>query len=82
VALQDEKIVVAGYAAVNGTTTQTANTGTYASAFLSTGNPPVSQLWGSAQWGSAQWGSAQWGSAQWGSAQWGSAQWGSDYWGP
>jgi serine protease AprX len=70
------------YAAVNGTTTQTANTGIYASHLLDTGNPPVSQLWGSAQWGSAQWGSAQWGSAQWGSAQWGSAQWGSDYWGP
>ena len=70
------------YAAVYDTTTQTANTGTQASDFLSTGNPPVDQLWGSAQWGSAQWGSAQWGSAQWGSAQWGSAQWGSDYWGP
>jgi serine protease AprX len=70
------------YAAVHGTTTQTANTGTKASDFLSTGDPPVSQIWGSAQWGSAQWGSAQWGSAQWGSAQWGSAQWGSDYWGP
>lgn len=70
------------YAAVKGKTTQTANTGIYASHLLDTGNPPVSQLWGSAQWGSAQWGSAQWGSAQWGSAQWGSAQWGSDYWGP
>jgi serine protease AprX len=71
------------YAAIHGTTiTQTANTGTQASDFLSTGNPPVGQAWGSAQWGSAQWGSAQWGSAQWGSAQWGSAQWGSDYWGP
>jgi serine protease AprX len=75
------------YAAVHGTTTQTANTGTTVSFLLTAGTSPGDPLWGSAQWGSAQWGSAQWGSAQWGSAQWGSAQWGSvqwgsDYWGP
>jgi serine protease AprX len=70
------------YAALSGTTTQTANTGITVSHLLTTGKPSVVQLWGTAQWGSAQWGSAQWGSAQWGSAQWGSAQWGSDYWGP
>ena len=70
------------YAAVNGTTTQTANTGTTVSQLLTMSSTGVDELWGTAQWGSAQWGSAQWGSAQWGSAQWGSAQWGSDYWGP
>jgi hypothetical protein len=70
------------YAAVHGTTTQTANIGTLVSHLLTTGTSTVDQLRGPAQWGSAQWGSAQWGSAQWGSAQWGSAQWGSDYWGP
>jgi serine protease AprX len=68
------------YAAVNGTTTQTANTGTNASHLLWTGPNPVN--WGSVQWGSVQWGSVQWGSVQWGSVQWGSVQWGSDYWGP
>ncbi|MBI5566857.1 MAG: S8 family serine peptidase [Chloroflexi bacterium] len=74
----------AGYldiaAAVNGATTQSANTGVTASQLLWTGTTPVS--WGSVQWGSVQWGSVQWGSVQWGSVQWGSVQWGSDYWGP
>ena len=74
----------AGYldinAAVNGTTTQSANTGLPASQLLWTGPTPVN--WGSVQWGSVQWGSVQWGSVQWGSVQWGSVQWGSDYWGP
>jgi serine protease AprX len=68
------------YAAVNGTTTQAANTGTTASRLLWTGSTPPA--WNSVQWGSVQWGSVQWGSVQWGSVQWGSVQWGSDYWGP
>ncbi len=68
------------YAAVNGTTTQTANTGIAASQLLWTGSTPPA--WDSVQWGSVQWGSVQWGSVQWGSVQWGSVQWGSDYWGP
>jgi serine protease AprX len=68
------------YAAVNATTTQTANTGITASQLLWTGSTPVN--WGSVQWGSVQWGSVQWGSVQWGSVQWGSVQWGSDYWEP
>jgi serine protease AprX len=63
------------YAAVNGTTTQTANTGITASRLLWTGSTPPA-------WNSVQWGSVQWGSVQWGSVQWGSVQWGSDYWGP
>jgi serine protease AprX len=74
----------AGYldvnAAVNGSTTQSANTGIMASQLLWTGSTPVN--WGSVQWGSVQWGSVQWGSVQWGSVQWGSVQWGSDYWEP
>ncbi|MFN8597453.1 MAG: S8 family peptidase [Anaerolineae bacterium] len=68
------------YAAINGTTVQSANTGVTASQLLWSGTTPVS--WGSVQWGSVQWGSVQWGSVQWGSVQWGSVQWGSDYWGP
>ena len=62
-------------AAVNGTTTETANTGITASYLLWTGPTPPA-------WNSVQWGSVQWGSVQWGSVQWGSVQWGSDYWGP
>ncbi|HTP10218.1 MAG TPA: S8 family peptidase [Anaerolineae bacterium] len=68
------------YAALNSTTTQTANTGVPASQLLWTGSTPPP--WDSVQWGSVQWGSVQWGSVQWGSVQWGSVQWGSDYWGP
>ncbi len=68
------------YAATNGTTTQSANTGLTASQLLWTGPDPVQ--WGSVQWGSVQWGSVQWGSVQWGSVQWGSVQWGSDHWEP
>ncbi len=68
------------YAAVNGTTTQTENTGLNASRLLWTG--PTPPAWNSMQWGSVQWGSVQWGSVQWGSVHWGSVQLGSDYWGP
>ena len=57
------------YAAVNGTSTRTANTGTFASQMLSTGTEPIS------------WGSAGWNSAGWNSAGWNSAGWNSDYWG-
>ena len=52
------------YAAVYGTTTQTANTGTTASKLLWTGSTPPA--WDSVQWGSVQWGSVQWGSDYWG----------------
>ena len=68
------------YAAVTGTTTQTANTGTTASQLLWTGDSPPN--WDSMQWGSMQWGSLSWDSVNWSSMQWGSMQWGSDYWGP
>lgn len=58
------------YAAVYGTTTQTANTGTFPSQFLTTGTDPIS------------WASAGWNSAGWNSAGWNSAGWNSDYWDP
>jgi serine protease AprX len=66
------------YAAVYGTSTDSANTGTPASHLLWTGPTPLT--WTSANWGSANWGSANWGSANWGSANWGSANWGGDFW--
>jgi serine protease AprX len=63
------------YAAVKGTTTESANVGFVQSRLLWSNDTP--QVWTSANWGSANWGSANWGSANWGSANWGS-----DYWGP
>ena len=65
----------------NGTTTQTANTGTTVSHAAERAARRWIKLWGTAQWGSAQWGSAQWGLCSMGIGSWGSAQWGSDYWG-
>jgi serine protease AprX len=51
------------YAAVKGTTTNSANTGLPISQVLATSA-------GSTNWGSANWGSANWGSANWGSVNW------------
>ena len=53
------------YAAVNGTSTQSANTGLPVSKMLFTGAEALTS--DSARWGSARWGSARWGSARWGS---------------
>jgi serine protease AprX len=57
------------YAAIDGTTTASANTGIIESKLL----------WQNGT--AATWNNASWGSASWGSASWGSASWGSDYWG-
>jgi serine protease AprX len=62
------------YAAVNGTTTQSTNTGLAISKMLGAGL-------GHPAWGSVEWGSVEWGSVEWGSVEWGSVEWGSDYWG-
>jgi serine protease AprX len=67
------------YAAVRGTTTATANTGTPASRLLWTGSQPVT--WPSANWSSANWSSANWSSVNWTAANWSSVNWSSDYWG-
>lgn len=66
------------YAAVNGTTTESANTGMAASRLLWTGSQPLN--WSSANWNSANWNSANWNSANWNSANWNSANWNSTYW--
>jgi len=71
------------YAAVYGTTTQTANTGTMPSNLLFLGSDPISWAsagWNSAGWNSAGWNSAGWNSAGWNSAGWNSAGWNTDYW--
>jgi serine protease AprX len=66
------------FAAVNGTTTATANTGTVASHMLWTGtNPPC---WDSVNWSSVNWSSVNWSSVNWSSVNWSSVNWSSDYW--
>jgi len=67
-------------AAVQGTTTETSNTGIPISQLLFTGSDPVN--WGSVNWGSVNWGSVNWGSVNWGSVNWGSVNWGSVDWSP
>ncbi len=66
------------YAAVNGTTTETANTDTLPSQMLSTGSEQIS--WSSAGWNSAGWNTAGWNSAGWNTAGWNSAGWNSAGW--
>lgn len=65
-------------AAVNGTTTETANTGTLPSQMLSTGSEPIS--WDSAGWNSAGWNTAGWNTAGWNTAGWNSAGWNTACW--
>lgn len=67
------------YAAVKGTTTQSANTGLSASQLLWTGSNPVT--WGSVNWNSVNWNSVNWNSVNWNSVNWNSVNWNSDYWG-
>ena len=73
----------AGYldvlAAVNGTSTESANTGQYASQLLSTGTEPIT--WSSVGWNSVGWNSVGWNSVGWNSVGWNSVGWNSDYWG-
>jgi hypothetical protein len=68
------------YAAVNGVTTQNANTGLIASQLLWTGSNPIS--WGSVSWNSVSWNSVSWNSVSWNSVSWNSVSWNSDYWEP
>lgn len=68
------------YAAVYGTSTQSANTGILASRLLSSGANPVT--WGSVGWNSVGWNSVGWNSVGWNSVGWNSVGWNSDYWGP
>ena len=63
------------YAAVRGTTTQSANIGVLANQLLSTGSTPIT-------WGSVGWNSVGWNSVGWNSVGWNSVGWNSDYWGP
>jgi serine protease AprX len=66
------------YAAVYGTTTESANTGVNASQLLWTGSQPVT--WNSVSWNSVSWNSVSWNSVSWNSVSWNSVSWNSDYW--
>jgi serine protease AprX len=67
------------YAAVTGTTTQSANTNITASKLLWSGSQPVT--WSSVNWNSVNWNSVNWNSVNWNSVNWNSVNWNSDYWG-
>jgi serine protease AprX len=67
------------FAAVNGTTSESANTGLLPSQLLSTGSEPIT--WGSVGWNSVGWNSVGWNSVGWNSVGWNSVGWNSDYWG-
>ena len=72
----------AGYldiqSAVNGSSTQSANTNLQASQLLWTGNDPVT--WGSVSWNSVSWNSVSWNSVSWNSVSWNSVSWNSVSW--
>ncbi|MEK7325542.1 MAG: S8 family serine peptidase [Chloroflexota bacterium] len=66
------------YAAVYGTTTQSANTGIAASQMLFSGSDPVT--WGSVNWNSVNWNSVNWNSVNWNSVNWNTVNWNSAVW--
>lgn len=68
------------YAAVRGTTTQSANTGLKASQLLTTGSEPIT--WNSVGWNSVGWNTVGWNSVGWNTVGWNTVGWNSDYWGP
>jgi serine protease AprX len=68
------------YAAVKGTSTQSANTGVTASQLLWVGS--TVGTWNSVNWNSVNWNSVNWNSVNWNSVNWNSVNWNSDYWGP
>lgn len=69
--------IVDAYAAVNGTTTQSANTGITPSQLLGTGSAPVNTSMG---WNSMGWNSMGWNSVGWTAMGWNSMGWNSDFW--
>jgi serine protease AprX len=73
------------YAAVNGNSTQSANTGILVSHMLTTGSSPAtwgSVGWNSVGWNSVGWNSVGWNSVGWNSVGWNSVGWSSNIWGP
>jgi serine protease AprX len=68
------------FAAVNATTTESANTGLRVSHLLTTG--PAGLTDASVSWSSVSWSSVSWSSVSWSSVSWSSVSWSSDYWEP
>lgn len=66
------------YAAVNGSTTESANTGLMVSQMLTTGSDPIA--WDSVGWNSVGWNSVGWNSVGWNSVGWNSVGWNSVGW--
>ena len=66
------------YAAVNGTSTESANSGIPVSLMLSTGSDAIT--WGSVGWNSVGWNSVGWNSVGWNSVGWNSVGWNSANW--
>ncbi len=78
----------AGYlsipAAVNGTTTESANTGIMASQMLTTGTDPVVWYgtgWNSVGWNTVGWNTVGWNTVGWNTVGWNTVGWNTDYWG-
>ncbi|MFZ4663224.1 MAG: PA14 domain-containing protein [Caldilineaceae bacterium] len=65
-------------AAVNGSSTASANTGVQASRMLWSGSQPVT--WNSVSWNSVSWNSVSWNSVSWNSVSWNSVSWNSVSW--
>jgi serine protease AprX len=66
------------YAAVNGNSKQSANTGLIPSLLLSTGPEPIT--WGSVGWNSVGWNTVGWNTVGWNTVGWNTVGWNSDYW--
>ena len=66
------------YAAIHGTTTESAKTGIVSSQLLWTGSDPVN--WDSVNWDSVNWDSVNWDSVNWDSVNWDSVNWDSVNW--
>lgn len=64
------------YAAVNGTTFQSANVGQITSRLL--GSSAISAIWNSVSWNSVSWNSVSWNSVSWNSVSWNSVSWNSN----
>ena len=61
------------YAAITGTSTESANSGIQASQLLWSGEEPV--MWDSVNWNSVNWNSVNWNSVNWNSVNWNSVNW-------
>jgi serine protease AprX len=68
------------YAAVNGATTQNANTGWQVSQLLWSGSQPIT--WGSVNWNSVNWNAVNWNAVNWNAVNWNAVNWNSHYWEP